>query len=543
MSSVSARGHRLIGALLSEPAVIPLVVAAYIAVGSVIVITDYALNDEGLLTHYWASWARQEFIPVFFFQRIRPVLAALYLPATAFGVHATLIVHVLVASLSIPLIAATARALGHRLPNLSSLAVALSPLYFYGGPAGFSNVDAVVAMCLVLYLLSARRWPWLAGVVAGMLPWVRPELVIFSAAIALYGVLSEGDRGLLAGMPVFPLIYVPAGALYHHDLLWIVHFPPSMPLEPGYLMWEGQLEGARYVLEPLLAVTPLAPAIIAVRPLRLPPIEWTLLVYTVAAAILISVLPLLRVVNFGTAPRYSMLVLPGLALLAGRVLGSWWAGERPALPALVAVLAFAVWLATRQQDSSAVAVIVLAYVTLVAAILLRSRTTATAVAVVLMAAAIVLPIRRDVGRSTTAPYLDPMAEWLSAHSDQISGPVITNSQLLAPFLQSRLPGLDVRFIAWNDIVRDLVGLSNPANGQRDVIRHLCDIDLYGRMQFGPIGPEDVPPNAVLALRAQDIRLPRLLPEAVWRSRLEILEETPRIRIARLLPTAQNGPRH
>ena len=100
----------------------------------------------------------------------------------------------------------------------------------------------------------------------------------------------------------------------------------------------------------------------------------------------------------------------------------------------------------------------------------------------------------------------------------------------------------MRFLAWTDIVRDLMGLSNPANGQRDRIRHLCDIDLYGRMQFGPIAPEDVPPNTLLALRAEDIRLPRLMPEAVWRSRLEVLEETPRIRIARVSPPPGGAPR-
>lgn len=540
MSSRSARARRLIGALLSAPAVIPILVAAYIAIGSALVITDYALNDEGLLTYYWASWARQEFIPVFFFQRIRPVVAALYLPASAFGVHATLIVHVAVASLSIPLLAATARALGHRLPNLPALAVAMSPLYFYGGPAGFSNVDGVVGICLVLYLLTAR-WPVIAGMVAGALPWVRPELIIFSAAIALYGLFSARDRRLLAGMPAFPLIYASTGALYHHDPLWVLHFPPSMPLEPGYLMWQGQLEGARYILEPLLAVTALAPVIAAVRPLRLPAIELTLIGFSVAAVTLINVLPLFRLVNFGTSPRYSMLVLPALALLAGRVFESWWEGERPAFAALAAVLAFAVWLATRQPDATAVGVVVLAYVIVVAAVLLRSGTTAVAVAVALMAVEIVLPIRRDVGRSTMAAYLDPMAEWLSAHPDQITGPVLTNSQLLAAFLQSRMPGLDVRFVAWNDIVRDLMGLSNPANGQRDRIRHLCDTDLYGRMQFGPIAPEDVPPNALLALRAEDIRLPRLLPEAAWRSRLEVLEATPRIRIARVLPATEGVP--
>jgi hypothetical protein len=541
MSSPSARERRLIDALLSDPPPFRSSSRRTSRWGSWLVLTDYVLNDEGLLTYYWASWARREFVPVFFSNGSDHASRRSIFPPHPFGVHPTLIAHVVVASLSIRCFRRdrpVARASAAQPPVAHGRHVAALLLRWAGR---LLERRRVVGLCLVVYLLSARHRPLLAGMVAGVLPWVRPELLLFCAAIALYGIFSERDRRLLAGMPAFPLLYVSAGAWYHNDPLWILHFPPSMPVEPGYLMWEGQLQGARYFLEPLLAVTPLAPVLMALRPLRLPPIERVLLIYFVVAATLINVLPLFHLANFGTSPRYSMFLLPAIALLAGRVLESWWAGERPGFAMLVAVLAFAVWLATRQQDSAVVAVIILTYVILLAAVRLGYRTTAIAVAVALMAAEIVLPIRRDVGRAKMAPYLDPMAEWLSTHADQVTGPVVTNSQLLAPFLESRLPGLDVRFLAWTDVVRDLMGLSNPANGQQDRIRHLCDIDLYGRMQFGPIAPGDVPPDTLLALRAGDIRLPRLLPEAAWSGRLEVLEETPLIRIARVLPPPGGAP--
>src|SRR5207248_3168175 len=124
-------------------------------------------------------------------------LCALYLPRSAAGVHWTLVAHVVVAALSLPMLAAIARALGYRLPNLPALAIALSPLYFYGGPAGLSNTDGAVGICLTLYLLCARRRPVVAGVEAGLLPWVRSELAIFSAVLALHGLLVRRDRALL----------------------------------------------------------------------------------------------------------------------------------------------------------------------------------------------------------------------------------------------------------------------------------------------------------------------------------------------------------
>ena len=94
----------------------------------------------------------------------------------------------------------------------------------------------------------------------------------------------------------------------------------------------------------------------------------------------------------------------------------------------------------------------------------------------------------------------------------------------------------MRFVISLEMSRDMMLLSNPANGQQDRIRHLCEKDFYGRAVFGPLSPERVPPAALLALRV-DERLALLLPDAIWRSRLELLEDTPQYRIARVLPTS------
>jgi hypothetical protein len=538
MAAPAARVRREMEWLLTDPAVVPLLAAVYVAVGAIFVFTDYTLNDEGLLTYYWASWARHAFVPVFFFQRVRPILCALYLPVSAAGVHWTLVAHVLIASLALPMLAAVARALGYRLPNLPAFALALSPLFFYGGPAGFSNADGTVGICLALYLLCARRRPLAAGLVIGLLPWVRSELAIFAAVAALYGLLVRRDRALLAGIAVFPMLYVATGALYHHDLIWVLHFFPKSPTDPSDPMWKGQLIGVQYFLEPLLAVTPIAALAIAVRPSRLQPVEWTLLLYLLAAALVINVLPIFEIGNFGTSPRFSLALLPPLALLIGRAFDPWWDGDRPALPTLGVMLVLAIWLATRQQNGLAAALLLVGNVLLIGSVGLRLRTTAAGLALALMAVGPLLPVHRDVGRSVTAPYLDPLLDWLRAHPEQISGPVLTNSQLLSAFLENRLPDVDVRFIVPPEMSRDLVMLSNPANGQQDWIRRVSENDFYGRTVFTPLDPEQVPPNALFALRV-DPRLSILLPEAVWGTRLEMLESTPQIRIARVRSSAPN----
>src|SRR5262249_51811795 len=156
-------------------------------------------------------------------------------------------------------------------------------------------------------------------------------------------------RALLPGMVVFPLLYAAAGTSYHHDALWIMHFPPKPSENALNTMWAAQLIGWRYFLEPLLAVTPIVPVVVALRFARLQPIERTLALSVAATAVMMSVMPIFQLGNFGTSPRYSLVLLPGIALLTSRVVEPWFERERPRLGRLVAMALFGTWLATRQQ--------------------------------------------------------------------------------------------------------------------------------------------------------------------------------------------------
>lgn len=511
--------------------------AAYVLFGLAFVATDYTLHDEGLLPYYWASWARQDFVPVIFFQRLKPILCTLYAPFSAGGAHATLVAHVLVAAAAIPLIAGTARALGHRLPNLSALILACSPLYFYGGPAGLSNVDGVVAMALVLYLLCARRAPFAAGAVAGCLPWIRAELGLFAVVLALYTLWSARERVLLLGMAVFPLAYGALGALYHGDLLWLVHYPPAAAYDPTNPIYREQLIGVRFFLEPAAAVTPVAALAAAVPIKRLQPIERALLAYAVLTAVAMNALPIFGIGNFGSAPRYSLHLLPALALLVGRAAEPWWEGRRPALASLAAAVLLGIWIALQQKGEGVAEILMAGLALVLAAALVRAGRVAVALLCACVIAGPLVPIRTEL---TRAAHLRRILAYLTAHPEHTQGPIYTTEQMLAPYLERRLPGVEVHFLASPDMAAELA-FTNPHNGQRERIARLRAADMYGQMQFPPITPADLMPGRLVVLR-EDVRIPLFLPPDVWAAHLEPLVAEPEFRILRVRAAPADAPR-
>lgn len=534
MSSADARLRSIAEFLLGDRRVIAILTIAYVAVGLLFVRTGYTMHDEGLLTHYWASWARQDFVPVFFYQKVKPVLAAIYAPFTAAGIQATMAAHVVVASMAIPMIAATARALGHRLPNLPAIILGFSPIFLFGGSAGLSNIDGLVGVIAVFYLLAVRDRPLVAGIVTGLLPWVRFELGIFFIVVGLYGIYSKRDRSLLAGLVVFPLVYGLSGALYHGDLLWMLHFPPSAPYDPDNPMWRAEKIGLEYFLGPALALCPAAAVVLALHVRRLKAVEHLVLAYGVAATVTVQLLPIFKIGNFGAAPRYSVHILPALALLLSRAVEPWWDGERPRHSRLAVIFIAAAWMATRESQPAVVAGFLAAYAAVLAAAWFRPGVPAVLLVAALAAAAPLLPVRFEVGRAITASYLDPMVEWLESHPEEARKPIFTNSQLLGPFLEGRgWSGGAVNFMTGVDMTKE-GELLNHANGQYERVGRLARSDLYGRGVMAPFTPADVPEQALFALRV-DRRLPLVLPDSVWGEHLDLLAESPEYRVARFRP--------
>lgn len=150
---------------------------------------DRYLHDEGLLTWHFAQVTLEAPAAALFWQKSRPLLAALYGPFAGLGKPVFTVIHVVIAALALPLLAGVARAIGQRSPNLPALLVASSALWLACGPAGVSNSDALTGLCLALYLWLARGRPLAAGLLLGALLFARSEVAVFAGGIGLYALL------------------------------------------------------------------------------------------------------------------------------------------------------------------------------------------------------------------------------------------------------------------------------------------------------------------------------------------------------------------
>lgn len=538
MHRVTVAIDRALSRLLRDRRVPLLIAAVYVAFGLVFVMTDYALNDEGLCIHIFASWARLDFVPAFFFQKGKPVLELVYMLPSAAGVRATMAVHVALGALAIPMIAAAARRLGHTTPNLPALVLAFSPIYFFGGAAGIENVDGVLGTTLFVYLLVCRR-DLLAGIVLGMLPWIRSELALVSGIFFLHAIFFDRRRRLLLGALAFPLLFTLAGAVYHHDPLWLLHFPPatSKPM-PGNPVWVPVTPAQ--LLENLLSVSPLIPLALSIRPRRLEPVERALGVFGASWFALLLVLPVFRLANFGFVPRYALQLLPVVALFVSRSFQRWQSGERPGRLDLAIVAALCIlWLLPRGLLVG-VAVALVAVVTALALARTGRLRAALALSVVLACVGPALPNSQDISTAKSARYLAPMTRWVVDNRARLAGPVYTNAHLLEPHLANlgELGALDLRFLVGVDMDYELVRLTNASNGQRAAILRLARREFYGHGVLpGDMVPGRVPDGAVFVLRA-DQRVNLLLPPGIWARHLEPIVDKPTFRVLRFVSRAR-----
>lgn len=522
--------------VLADRRALWLLTAAYLAVNLVLLQRASVLNDEGLLVHYTATWVRFDLPAVFFLQKAKPVLSVFYALPAAAGVWWTMLAHLCVSALALPLIGEFARSYGYRLPNVPALVVAASPVFLLGGAAGIANNDAIVGTTLVLFLIGRNR-SLAAGLVLGCLPWVRSEMLPLLVILWLHAVLIEPHRRFAIGAMLFPIAYEILGTVYHRDLLWMIHYPPSSPYNPNNPMWSTIPTGPQYFLGYVMTITPIAALVAAVPVRRLRPLERTLLVYLLLMAVLLDVLPIFKIGNFGGSPRYLSQLLPVAGLLVARALEIVWDGERLPLAAALAALALTAWSATRIAGQAHVAPLVIAFAAVVVLATLRLGRAAAAAAVAFILAGPLLVPGTQLLRSYMAPYLDPMAAWLRAHPDTARGPIYTNSQTLEAFTQLRrdLPPVDVRFLVGFDHLEGTLELSDTHNGQADAIRRLIERSFYGRGIIArALRPADVAPGTYFLLRL-DRRLDITLPPEIWKDRLEILQESGGARIARLRP--------
>ncbi|MEM6991354.1 MAG: hypothetical protein AAF721_12670 [Myxococcota bacterium] len=511
-----------------------LLAAIYVGVGAASFPGDTFLHDEGLLTHLFADLLARDVWPAFFLQKVRPPLSVLYAPAASAGVGPFLWMHLVLCAGAVPLLAGVARRLGHRAPNVAAATVALSPMYIAGGAAGLSNADAVLGVCLVMWLWAHER-ELLAGLVLGILVWVRAELGVFVLVMMAWAIRERRPRAVV-GLALWPLAYGAAGAVYHAYVPWMLHYPPALsePM-PDNPFWQAHHRAASLaaLAGTAVALTPAVAMLALARPARWHPLERWWAAFGGLFCLALVVLPRWQVFNFDQSPRYLMPLLPIVALSIGRAVATWdQVTARRAVPLLAtAVLGVVVH---RSGGSLLLAFSVVGVgLAAGAAGMGRPRLATFGLLVLLVMGPRHFGGGARIARQTQAAALVEMTERLAEIDPAGTRPVVTNEPILAAFLRRSggQPTRPVYYLVQADQVHELTALTNPANGQRERIFAALSRGLYGvPILPDALSPEALPAGALIAV-TPDPRLDLVMPPETWRPALSVVSRSPRVMVA------------
>jgi hypothetical protein len=498
------------------------------------------LNNEGLVTWYFASLIGQEPIATLFFQKARPVVATLYAAIAPLGLRAFAIAHVLVAAAAIPLLAATAERLGQRCPNVPALIFASSPLVLMTAPGGHANLDAAAGLIVALWLLIVRRNSLAAGAVLGALLLIRSEIAPFVIAVVIERALAR-DRRVALGAIAVPGGYALAGIPYHRDLLWFLHYPPAMTRPVPGAAWatEQQLTTDLITLgDAMFTLTPAWLLLLLLRARALQVHERGLAVALVLFLIAIRGFPLLGLFNFDTAERYLLVGLPALALVVGRVVDDSFDG-RDGGPSSVALLLLATGFGVFTASHSSIDLVLIGVgVTASSLALLRWGRPHVALAIwvlPLLASEPLWPGRTTL--PTARPILDPIEHTLINELAQVEAPIITNVSAARAWLdhrgvldETRTP---VHYIVQRNMAFELELLLHDEVGQREAILRGLDHRFYGRpIEPAALVPEAWPAGTIVILRDDD-ELAQTLDLERWQAAMTVIYQRDGLTVAQL----------
>lgn len=492
--------------------------------------TDRFLNDEGLLTHLMASGCARDFAPTFFLQKSRPPICALYAPAAAMGLRGFLFAHIAVGGVAVLALWGAAVRLGHKHPALVAGALAVSPLMLGGSVAGVSNTDAVAAVCIFAWLRASERRVWAAAVI-GAAVFIRSELAVLAVLVALDALRMRSGRELI-GLGAFAGLYGVAGAAYHGDLLWMLHFPPALPdAMPGNPFWSVHSGEASLsdVVTTAVALSPLLPLVALTQWRALSEHERLGVVFAALFAVALIVLPRWRFFNFDQSPRYLLPLLPWVLLAVGRVV------DRLAHPAsgptrgveellLTGLAGVAVAGALGADHPTGLLAVGFA----AAAVALSRADLYGGFVALVCAVAFAGPLAfadgARIDRRSMAPHLEELVARLDEVQAEGVRPIYTNEPLLSVYAHrsGRPYASSVHYIVQADQRFELESLANPRNGQREALWKALEPDFYGIPIRGlPLRPDGVPSNVVFAL-VKDERLELAMPPGLWDGQLRVV---------------------
>lgn len=503
------------------------------------------VHDEGLLMYGFARSLSENFIPCFFFQKIKPALALFYAPIASFGLGPYMVAHAFVAASTLYFTHAVAKSLQHKRPFLTAMAVLFSPLFFWSALTGVSNSDGVAFTALFLYLLESRKNHFAAGFVLGLLPWIRYEQALFSAVFAPWVLWQTRSLSFLAGLLTWPVLYLGSGAVYHHDPLWFLHFLPNVSnLDSGNPVWISDFasHNARSALLSLVMVSPAVFVLTLLRTNRLKPIEKLMAVFTVGFFVMFVVTHLAPrdigpAFTLGFSPRYAVVPLVPLVLLASRAIEQHEYELTPKVRDTLVAGGFLVagwFVRTTVRTPLFVAAAIGGFVAAMRAGMKKTGLLVLAVFV------LALPFHRDGDEMWRQfPLVDTgpqaLAKWLVERHP--SGEIYTNHQLLVPYLvRTDNPYASrTKFMLASDHQFELVNLSNPANGQREAVLATLPKAVFDNVVY----PEELMPDLVRPgtwfVLISDARTEQILPPERWKSRLKLVHKDDWVEVYSLLP--------
>jgi len=440
-----------------DPYSIRVIAVVFFLVGSLQALGGGWLDDEGYLTYLNAICFADAPVDFLFFQKFRPSTAIVYTPFALMGWQAFLVAHVAVSAVAVYCIGRVVQRLGG--PGaLAALVLACTPGFFVAAVTGQSNAEAVAVQALVLFLhFRGGRAMVMAGFIAGFAFWTRYEVAPILMTYGLFLIFIERDRFATLAFLAYPMCYLVGSAVYHGDVLSVLHYPPAITqMVPGNTSlitltadWQGIIDLAWSVT---LAV-PIWPLLFTVRLRNLPPLyRWLTAVFLVEVLLLV-VLPMGGFFFEAGTIRHNLVLLP-IAIILVAIGGTRPAGlnghaERTAIP--VSTRRVVLWIAC----------------------------VVTAIALA--------PVKLQAfGRLEIAPSAKKMLELTRAMpSDAV---IFTNDQRLAMAFHNQEDRRTVRFIAHYDIIYELAWLSNGQNGQTGrVLKVIGDHFLGGAIWPCAIG--------------------------------------------------------
>ena len=462
-------------------------------------------DDEGYLTFLGARMMAQAPLDALFFQKIHPTLSLVYAPFAAFGWHAFWVAHVAMSAAVVYFAGAVSRRWWGGGALVAALIVASSTLFLTSAATGLSNSSGVFFLALALFLhRDGSRFRVLAGLVAGAALWTRYEQAPYLLGLLVFDVARYRDVRFLLAFVAVPSAYWLAGAAYHGDVMWLVHYPPTLWIETApstipEVHFDAAFLGTQ--LRRVFLASPLIWLPFTLAGFRSSDRRFRgLTALYVLTFALQEVLPLLGgYFNYDFAPRYVLNHLLVAALLSSSIVMRWQSGSNVGAFILAGLGASAIYAGLEEPLvlMGATALFLPAIFAVIPPHTVRPVAALTCVAALLIGFSSLM----QPSRGPASDDLDGVLDYLEAEAG--GADVFTNEHLIAPMLESRGASIDVGFLAGYDIIMELGALLHQEHRQAEAILAVLSDELYGGALWPCVFPRVIERGTLLVLRDDD----------------------------------------